>query len=86
MTASGALAPQELKARATLSDEERQRRIQLACGYLLGVIPWPEVAQSPAESPPAGHKEGAAPSNATPVREMDLTRPDQRVLACPPQS
>ena len=35
------------------------------------------------EAPPSGQEERAAPSNAAPTCEMDLTSPEQRVTSCP---
>ena len=34
----------------------------------------------------SGQKVGTAPSNAVPVRDVDLHQPDQRQVSCPPQA
>jgi hypothetical protein len=39
-----------------------------------------------AETPLDGQEKGTAPSNAAPVRDLDLHQPDQRLVSCPPQS
>jgi hypothetical protein len=61
---------------SALSDEERLRRIELACGWLLGVMPWPEGAT-------AAHEEHGAAESSSPRKRAGAPLKAPAQSSCP---
>jgi hypothetical protein len=66
-----------------LSPEECRRRVQLAYGYILGIIPWPEELAAVAMPAPKDEAAGSQPEPAAPSSQSSTaTRPLSSGRAC----